>query len=124
MIIKPDVEALLRKLLKALPLGSDADGGVPAPLPALQASGAPPAPSDACSDADLDQLLGELREWTAAMAWSTRPSTAVLDYVLLAANGRLTELFGEDLAPVRRQAILATCRDEAWRIIMDIRRAA
>lgn len=127
MFIKADVETLLRRLFATLPLKSDFDR--PAPAAGLQDGWAGqlgwivPAQNPA-SEAEIGPLLDDLRSWTVAMAWSSRPSRAVLDYVLLAVEGRLAETDGDVLSPGRRDAVLAACRDEAWRIIMDIRRAA
>lgn len=128
MFIKTDVEALLRRLFATLPLKSDVERAPPpsASLPpgfATRLAWVDPA-QDCSNEAEIGPLLEDLRSWSVAMAWSSRPSRAVLEYVLLAVEGRLDETEGDALSPVRRQAILATCRDEAWRIIMDIRRAA
>jgi hypothetical protein len=124
MIVKTDLETLLRKLQVALPLKGD--GGIERvrELQPIARDGDLPARVEPAFDQSLEPLLVEVREWAAAMAWSRQPSRAVLNYVLLAADGRLTELFGEGVATEKRQATLDICRNEAWLIIMDIRRAA
>ncbi|PSC05301.1 hypothetical protein SLNSH_08800 [Alsobacter soli] len=122
VLIRPEIESLLRRLFVRLPLRSDGQDHAPADA---MAAAMPAARRRApAHGGEVSPILAQVREWAQAAAWTNQPSMVVLEQVMAATEGRLDEAFGADAGDESRQSLRDLCRQEAWRMLMDIRRAA
>ncbi|WP_460452065.1 hypothetical protein [Alsobacter sp. SYSU BS001988] len=76
------------------------------------------------TESPVEKLVHDLRFLACEMAWSTIPSLVVLDQITGEAVQRIDEALPHLGDGERRTALIDLCRQDAWRIIMDIRRAA
>ncbi|WP_406858383.1 hypothetical protein ABEG18_12465 [Alsobacter sp. KACC 23698] len=76
------------------------------------------------TDSFVEKLVNDLRFLACEMAWSTIPSLVVLDHITGEAVQRIDGALPHLGDGERRTALIDLCRQDAWRIIMDIRRAA